>query len=69
MDDGPAKPQFLAGLGVGMERVVVTVEAVQMRGFERGLEDACCVGRAMGRRWEIGDLGTFFFGGVFVSWI
>lgn len=46
VDNGAAEAHFLAGLRVCMKRVVVAVEAVQMGGFQRGLEGVRLVGLA-----------------------
>jgi hypothetical protein len=58
VDNWAAEAHFLAGFGVRVEGVVVAVEAVEMRGFHRGLVDACCVWCAIGWGWVVWYLGA-----------
>lgn len=58
MDDGTTEAHLLAGLGVGMQRVVVAIEAVYMCGLHGRLNSTGCVGRAVGR-WVARDLGAW----------
>jgi hypothetical protein len=57
VDDGTAEAHLLAGLGVCVERVVVTVQAVEMRRLHCSLSDACRIRGAVGR-WVVGYFGT-----------
>jgi hypothetical protein len=57
VDDGTTEAHLLAGLGVCVERVVVAVQAVEMRRLHRGLSDACSIGDAVGG-WVVGYFGT-----------
>ena len=50
MDDRTAEAHLLARLRVSVQRVVITVQTVKMRGLHGGLDSASCVGRAVGRR-------------------
>lgn len=59
VDDRPAKTHLLAGLWVGVQRVVVAIQAVNVCGLHGGLDGAGCVRRAVGG-WVARNLGAWW---------
>lgn len=59
MDDRATETHFLTRLGVCVQRVVVTVQPVEMCGFKRSLDDTGCIGSAAGWGREARDLGSY----------
>lgn len=59
MDNRSAEAHLLAWLRVGVERVVVAVQTVQMWCLEGSLEHTDRIWGAIGWRREVGNLGTY----------